>query len=953
MSNPILSPSQSHPLPPRPLNGNTLTSIAALDSMSSTSTPVQTASKTRGGFELDDEDDHDVTFEDVQDDDVYDTIPAEVNGSAPNGNQDALDRPSKSPTQENGMTPVPAQATDSPANVPSSVVSNIAQTHSAVTNGQAPADQSSPADILSVLPKSRLAHDVVGMLEDRIKDDPRGDSAAWLELIEEYKSRNKDDQVRRTYERYLDVFPLAAEQWCAFLRWEEAADRKWHMEQIFKKALISVPSVELFAIYVNYVRRRHSMQTGDTSQAYKNIHQTFEFALKSVGMDKDSGSLWQDYINFLRTGPGTVGGSGWQDSQKMDALREAYGKALSVPTSAIQSLWKEYDAFETGINKINGRKMMQERSPDYMTARTAYTQLQNITRKIIRTSQPRLPPALGYAGDLEYQQQVSLWREWLQWEKDDPLELKEDKLDSYLDRVIFIYKQALMALQFWPEMWYEAAEFCLLNDREDTGLGLLNQGFAANPESVLLAFKLADRLESTTTNDSTNDPGAKLRMKTVREPYDKVLDALYDIQKKTEARMQGEIQSLEASTQNGQATGDEEINASNVAEKKAALDAQITAIKDSNQVHLDALSNLISHVWVALMRATRRVQGKGLPNEKGPSGFRTIFNEARKRGQLTPEFYVETAHIEWNCYRDATGTRILERGVKLYPNDSLLPLEYIKHLISKDDLTNARAVFETTVGRFTSSNNALLLAKSKDLFMFFHDYESKYGELPQVVRLESRIRELFPEDPELKQFSARYRTPGFDPMSAHPIVSATQRLPKTTSHASIEVNNVVNSPIQKVIDHITNTNSPKRPLPLDDDDDDGRPQKIARGNSPFMGTQVRKIPQPSVPARPPAPAPLPPAILHLLSILPKSSAYTDIRFDAVAIQKLIREKHLPPPTSVSAARPPPTPQVAAPTWPPQYSQGPPPPMVPPPQGYVPQGTPTSQYAAGMFASLRF
>lgn len=209
MSDPILSPSQSHPLPPRPLNGNTLITTAAVNSMSQTSTPVQAASKTRGGFELDDEDDHDVTFEDVQDDDVYDPSPAEVNGSASNADQDAVDRPSRSPTQENGITPVPVQATDSPADVPSSVVSNIAQTQSTVTNGQASADQSSPADISSVLPKSRLAHDVVGMLEDRIKDDSRGDSAAWLELIEEYKSRNKDDQVRRTYERYLEVFPLA------------------------------------------------------------------------------------------------------------------------------------------------------------------------------------------------------------------------------------------------------------------------------------------------------------------------------------------------------------------------------------------------------------------------------------------------------------------------------------------------------------------------------------------------------------------------------------------------------------------------------------------------------------------------------------------------------------------------------------------------------------------------
>lgn len=720
------------------------------------------------------------------------------------------------------------------------------------------------------------------------------------------------------------------------------------MEQIFKKALVSVPSVELYTIYVNYVRRRNPMSV-DPSTAYRNISQTFEFALKMVGIDKDSGNLWQEYISFLKSGPGVVGGSTWQDSQKMDTLREAYGKALSVPTSALLTLWKEYEAFETGISKINGRKLLGERSPEYMDARTAYTQMQNLTRDLVRTSRPRLPPAMGYAGDFEYQQQVKLWKDWIQWEQDDQLGLKEENREAYLDRVLFTYKQALMALQFWPEMWYAAAQFCLSNGREDQGLTLLNQGFASNPESALLAFKLADRLESTTTNDNTNDPGAKQRMRIVREPYDKVLDALYAVAKKQDARSDAEIQRIEtADQQQDQAEGQEELNASNVAERRAAIEEQVSAVRDRARAQTEMLSRIISHVWIALMRATRRIQGKGMPTEKG-AGFRTIFNEARKRGMVTPDFYVETALIEWNCYRDATGTRILERGVKLYPDDAYLPLEYIKHLIVKDDITNARAVFETTVNRFTSSNKPEAIAKSKPLFLFFHDYESKYGELSQVVRLETRMKELFPEDPALVQFSSRYQSPGFDPLSAQPIISGSQLVPKMMQfQQSIEANNTyARSPTQRTIDQIISVNSPKRPLPRDDDDDeeDGRPQKIARGDSPFMATVVRKVPQPSVPVRV-APPPLPPAIVHLLSILPKASVYTDFRFDPVAIHKLIKEKHLPAPASIAASRPPPTPQQAAPpAWPPQFSQQPPP-MVPPPQGYVPQGAPPPQFAQG-------
>jgi cleavage stimulation factor subunit 3 len=49
----------------------------------------------------------------------------------------------------------------------------------------------------------------VGILEDRIKDDPRGDIDAYLELIDEFKTRNKQEEVRRVYEDYLKVFPFA------------------------------------------------------------------------------------------------------------------------------------------------------------------------------------------------------------------------------------------------------------------------------------------------------------------------------------------------------------------------------------------------------------------------------------------------------------------------------------------------------------------------------------------------------------------------------------------------------------------------------------------------------------------------------------------------------------------------------------------------------------------------
>ena len=57
------------------------------------------------------------------------------------------------------------------------------------------------------LPKARLPHDKVGILEDRILEDPRGDIEAWLSLINEHRSRNKLDDARAAYRRFFQVFP--------------------------------------------------------------------------------------------------------------------------------------------------------------------------------------------------------------------------------------------------------------------------------------------------------------------------------------------------------------------------------------------------------------------------------------------------------------------------------------------------------------------------------------------------------------------------------------------------------------------------------------------------------------------------------------------------------------------------------------------------------------------------
>lgn len=222
-------------------------------------------------------------------------------------------------------------------------------------------------------PRVRLPHDRIGILEDRIKEDPRGALDAWLNLIGEHRKRGKIEDARNAYERFFHVFPsavrypvlpyhskrmltlLKAEQWVAYAQMENEAQNRTALEKIFQRTLLQIPHIQLWSMYLDHIRRHNNITTDASGEARKIIHQAYDLALQHVGLDKDSGKLWLDYVQFIKSGPGIIGGSNWQDQQKMDSLRKIYQRAICVPTQNTNLLWKEYDTFEMGLNKITVR----------------------------------------------------------------------------------------------------------------------------------------------------------------------------------------------------------------------------------------------------------------------------------------------------------------------------------------------------------------------------------------------------------------------------------------------------------------------------------------------------------------------------------------------------------------------------------------------------------------------
>jgi cleavage stimulation factor subunit 3 len=180
---------------------------------------AQPKTRTIGGFEVDDEDDQgEADYEPpaVLGGEDADAMPVTMSEDPSSGiaNQNTSpDVSSHTAEQTPASGPDVANSSYSPA-----PVSNIdpfsvpVQSHWAAQDLQSATMQNSTTSTPvpdSPASKGRLAHDRVGMLEDRIQKDPRGDIPAWLELIAEHRGRGRLDIARETYERFFEVFPMA------------------------------------------------------------------------------------------------------------------------------------------------------------------------------------------------------------------------------------------------------------------------------------------------------------------------------------------------------------------------------------------------------------------------------------------------------------------------------------------------------------------------------------------------------------------------------------------------------------------------------------------------------------------------------------------------------------------------------------------------------------------------
>ncbi|KAG0133405.1 hypothetical protein HOY82DRAFT_604850 [Tuber indicum] len=336
----------------------------------------------------------------------------------------------------------------------------------------------------------RISTDNAGQLEDRIAEDTKGDIEAWLEAV---------------YERFFVVFPAAADQGIYFVKMELENNELKHVEHVFQMTLFNVPNVILWAMYSDYIRRQKNLtrDTGENARAV--VNQNYEFLLNNVRFDREPGGIWTEYIEFVKSSLGRVGGSSGKTNRRWPPYERCIKGPLPCPFEERSCGGRS----STCSNKA--RKHLQEYSPMFITARYCLNELSNIAKGLRLDRLSRLAPAPGYDGYHDYSK--------------DPAGLRT--------RIIHVFNQALIALRFWPEMWFDAAEWCFANGIDNQGGEFLNQGMVANPESCILYFKYAERLEATIIIEGGEE--ALIRKgEPVSKPHDQLRNRLYELGRKIE-----------------------------------------------------------------------------------------------------------------------------------------------------------------------------------------------------------------------------------------------------------------------------------------------------------------------------------------------------------------------------------------------------------------------------------
>ncbi|KAL4253804.1 mRNA 3'-end-processing protein RNA14 [Abortiporus biennis] len=583
------------------------------------------------------------------------------------------------------------------------------------------------------------------------------DADSWLTFIEEAEESGDFERTKDAYEALLETYPNTSSAQIAYINYvlESPNSNKFqHVVTLFNKFLKTSPFVDLWKFYLSYVRK---MNAGPNSR--DTIRKAYEYALNHIGHDKDSSEIWMDYIQFLKAGEAA---NPWDEGQKMDAIRKAYQRAVQTPIDNVSRVWEDYQEFENNLSKITAKKYLSDLQASHMQARTVLHTLQQEHLSFLfpppppaKAGRPAIwlprPPTFN-SGDRAL---VGRWRKYLKWEEGNPLAIDEKDKTQLHTRIQSVYRKAVVRMRFFPEIWFMAFYWTSSlgddqgltenkrKEKKDEAYNILKSGIEANPDSFVLNFKYAEVLE------------INGKLPEVHEVYKKFLD----VQRQNLEKLDAEIAansantSLDSNLPPGISTPVGSQPQSQGSSQNTSFSSQSSDGPPSRSKELAEQRTHYGGTWIWYMRFARRAETLQLA--------RQIFGRAR-RDKWTPwEVYEAAALMEYHCTKATdVATRIFEKGLENFPDEVEFALRYLGFLISINDDTNARALFERVVTKFTPE-------RARPIWDRWARFEYQFGNLEAALALERRLAETYPNDPPIKRFAERHKYLGADAIASH------------------------------------------------------------------------------------------------------------------------------------------------------------------------------------------
>ncbi|CCH46049.1 mRNA 3'-end-processing protein rna14 [Wickerhamomyces ciferrii] len=556
--------------------------------------------------------------------------------------------------------------------------------------------------------KKRLANDVIGQLQDHLKDYPL-DFESWINLISKTQSKDKIDEVRSVYDEFLGRFPFRYQEWINYISFELQRDNFEQVENLFRKCLLRLQSIPVWKLYISYVFRKNNLITGG-EDSRRNIFQAFDIALDKIGFDPQGLSIWLDYLKFINDWKPI---NSWDSQTKMDLKRKIYQKLLKLPIEGIELIWNDYNKFENELNSTTARKFISESSSGYMDSRSFLKEINNLTTGLQRNIE--IPTKAD-------PQQVKKWINWINWELQNKMNLSDD--DLYV-RLEYILMNSIQAQSFSIELWWKFLNFIQLkyginNDKIDD---VIKMSLGVLPGCITINFKILEIYE------------LKNEVSLVGNGYEKLVKYYTNEFEKVE---------LEIEEVKGELIGDDEEESKPEELKQELFKSNKEII--IKQKELTRLSKIITLINVEWFKSIKRLQGM--------KESRTIFSKARAtRKTLTHHIFHQVALMESKMTSTKTSIKVFELGLKstYFGNDGEYIYKYLKYLIDINDDNNLKTVFETTINSKELDSNWIKL-----IFKIMIKYELNFGNIQNVQKLKSKFSEKFPNEDDFTNFIKIY-----------------------------------------------------------------------------------------------------------------------------------------------------------------------------------------------------